>query len=255
MEYNKDCITLRDTIINGNNDYVSEPTRLLNAKIIGKANPKTKIAPVIAEPIADLDYWKTNNFIKHSHINESSVVDLSGSGYLVQEPEPSVFITNKEIIEEYTDIIQPINSLIGISYTKDNTGEEPKKCVLEPITIKEGNVYDPRFYGYSSGDRGYVDKMTGSAKYYYDDIDSVKMPNYITRNNIDTQPFGDTYSSLNSTNMNGNPFNRDIRVLAQESFINNTEEHRNSIMESAMRKCNERRNQEKHHPKLGVYLR
>jgi len=56
--------------------YIS-PNKLLS----GPANPKTKIPPVIAPPISDLSYWKTNNLITHSHINSQSQQPLYESGF------------------------------------------------------------------------------------------------------------------------------------------------------------------------------
>ena len=36
----------------------------------------------------------------------------------------------------------------------------------------------------------------GQTKFYYDDVDAIRMPNYITRSNIDHQPFADRYGPL-----------------------------------------------------------
>lgn len=47
------------------------------------------------------------------------------------------------------------------------------------------NVYDPRSYGYGDENRGYIDKMTGQIKFFYDDVNAIRQPNYVTRNNID----------------------------------------------------------------------
>ena len=57
-------------------NYVS-----LNQRLAGPPNPKTQIAPVVVPPLSDLDYWRANNLINHSHINTESQFDTYLSGY------------------------------------------------------------------------------------------------------------------------------------------------------------------------------
>ena len=52
-----------------------------NQKLVGKPNPKTQVSPAIIAPIADLDFWKVNNLITFSQINETTNTDLYASGY------------------------------------------------------------------------------------------------------------------------------------------------------------------------------
>jgi len=54
-----------------------------NKQLAGPANPKTLIPPVVAPPIADLSYWKTNNLITHSHVNSQREQPLYESGFIV----------------------------------------------------------------------------------------------------------------------------------------------------------------------------
>ena len=61
-----------------NPEWMSE-----NQKLVGQANPKTKIQPVIVPPIADLDYWRGTNLVTHPQINQQSNIDLYRSGYHV----------------------------------------------------------------------------------------------------------------------------------------------------------------------------
>ena len=60
------------------NNYVSN-----NYKIVGNANPKTLIPPVVIAPIADLSYWRANNLITHSAVNDNKNIDVYQSGYEV----------------------------------------------------------------------------------------------------------------------------------------------------------------------------
>ena len=59
-------------------NYVS-----INQALAGPANPKTLIAPIVAPPIADLDSWRANNLVNHSHINTENQTDMYLSGYQV----------------------------------------------------------------------------------------------------------------------------------------------------------------------------
>lgn len=317
-----------------------------NQKLAGKANPRTLIAPVIRAPIADLEFWRANNFITHSHINSESQYDEYLSGYKIsskyddrtriinQDIEHPTLkndisqksnitsSTHNEVIEpfEYTnpyvndenfefinspfgynsnqiqksnlpsnltvgeceltphtkeynknlftqyiqqdiftrnEIIEPINSNIGISHnqqfqpktvSRDETGityiehdpttftKEYKKELDNEVT--EYNVYDPRFTGYGTSYRSYYDKNIGQPKFYYDDVNAIRMPNYITRSNIDFAKYADSYGPLSTENKYGNINTADIRSFAQESFLNSSIQQRESLSESLMRKRN-----------------
>ena len=98
------------------------------------------------------------------------------------------------------------------------------------------NIVDPRFNGYGTAYRGYTDKLLGQPKFFYDDIDSVRRPNYITRSNIDFAKFADSYGTMETEY--GNPNNEQIREFANQEFLNNAIEHRTGMMERLMRKRN-----------------
>lgn len=105
-----------------------------------------------------------------------------------------------------SDVLDPINSNIGISYSqqfqpqtsvaiapgevvyKDHDANQfvGETYVNNAITGEElQNIYDPRYTGYASNDRYYLDTMTGQPRFFYDDIDAVKRPSYIVRSNVD----------------------------------------------------------------------
>ena len=407
-----------ESIISFGKDYVSD-----NQKLVGKANPKTLIPPIITPPLADLDYWRANNLINHSHINTESQHDEYLSGYQISNccdnstkkqysnyidqnqhienykplyegitdknhpvrhscsqmkpglkipikdpilmssssnitikedysgreqlpPNPSsvciqspiisstkpnahfsrerynesyngndtdiiepfeyphvlpnesgwvntscgynsnqIFDSNlpsnlqvgnceltpqmkeynKNLFTQYVqpdifthnEIIEPINSNIGISFTqqfepktfsRDENGlnytehdprvfsKESKKYLDTGMT--EYNIYDPRFSGYGTSYRAYTDKNLGQTKFYYDDVNSIRMPNYIARSNIDFAKYADTYGPLSDENKNGNTHTNNIRCLAQDSFLQSSIQQRESLSESLMRKRN-----------------
>lgn len=111
------------------------------------------------------------------------------------------------------------------SYTMDYiTGDEPSM------------IYDPRMVGYSDSRRSYVDKLLGQPKFYYDDINASRGPNYITRNKIDIYSFGESTGRLRDP--------RDLLAygnnneLAVEEFHNSALQHRSDLMQSLMNKRN-----------------
>lgn len=370
-------------------------------KVVGNANPKTLIPPVVVPPIADLSYWKNNNLTTHSHINSQPEYEVYQSGYqvttdcgtnddnlmMINNNTPKLFRNNQKYdvyrykgnnysknkydLNEYTDtkenflaqkeldklekrkkemkkeaenkkknnninddeeedmifpyeikpnysglvntkcgydpsqllysnlpsnypsgkcqknkafkeyneeifreIIQPgvytniqvdepINSNIGISFTQqfepltsniDEDGNlnytlnDPRIFNGEEIepyeeTVNETNVYDPRFSGYGTSYRAYTDENVGQTRFYYDDINSVRMPNYIVRSKIDFMKEADTYGPMNDAN--GNVNNNHIRNLANNEFHRAALEFRTGLQERLMRKVNASKWQQK----------
>lgn len=53
----------------------------MNQSLAGTANPKTNIAPLVPVRSHDLDYWRENNLIIHSAINDERQQDMYLSGY------------------------------------------------------------------------------------------------------------------------------------------------------------------------------
>ena len=351
----------------------------VNQKLAGPVNPKTLIPPVITPPSHELSYWKANNLITHSAINDVSNIDVYQSGYQVstccaptydcretcklsiplipqqQVPRqvqvteqiegycgskyPEMGVKNitgsgkdvraltenfnipffKNTIDKmnnpYSDsgqintqcgynpsqleiaglptnlpagncsqlpsmkeyntnlftqtiqpgvytrnqINEPINSNMGISFTQqfppttcktnmwsgevNYTQHDPN--IIEPVyqqpeipTINEANVYDPRFSGYGTSYRSYTDNNIGQTRFYYDDIDSIRMPNYIVRSDIDFAPFADSYGPIPGGDEFGNKHNADIRALANNAFLDASLTQRTSLQESLLRKRN-----------------
>ena len=338
----------------------------INQKLVGQANPKTLIPPVIAPPSHDLSYWKANNLITHSNINEQSQYDVYQSGYQVSNcSNPQDYTPSKLSFNDYPDrlvkysstipqnnydnkyennkifskenfentlepvfeikpnesgqvniscgynptqifdsnlpsnfpsgncqqnsslknfnknlftqtiqpnvyttnqINEPINSNMGISFTQQFepltvksqnnnitfTQHDPRifqNDIIEPVeeTVNESNVYDPRFSGYGTSYRSYTDDLLGQTKFYYDDIDSVRMPNYITRNKLDFLPYADTYGPMK--NESGLDYTNRIRDMAQDSWTENSIAFRTGLQQSLMRKRNSEMWQNRNMPK------
>ncbi len=338
----------------------------INKNLMGEASKKTLIPPVLAQRSHDLDYWKTNNLITHSHINSMSQIDDYTSGYQVStckssndnnmilfNNEPKIYRADEtknkdgyfcnenrskykklnnnnldeyeyeikedfkhvntinlgqELIDKYYDpdqinidlpanlpvgkcqkdinmkpyneqvftqtiepgiyskseVIEPINSLIGISFdqqfepiktqvyengdimftAEDPLQQRPNKLNLREETINESNVYDPRHTGYGSIDRSYTNSILGRTDFYYDDINAVRMPNYICRSNIDFMPEAQTYGPMKSTDNT-----EYIRNLANQQFLTSTLQFRTDLQKSLMRKNNINAYQNRLYPK------
>ena len=159
-----------------------------------------------------------------------------------------------------SQVIEPINSNIGISYQqqfepvtckRDEKGlqytahdprivepaeDEPPAEIVEQATYD--NVYDPRFYGYGTSYRSYLDPNTGQTRFIYDDVNAIRMPNYITRSKIDHLPYADSYGPVKEGSEFGNVHNPNIRALAQDSWMRDSLQFRNDITERRMRKIN-----------------
>jgi len=382
MDYNPELVKRNIPNINPDGVFNNPNYMSKNQRMVGCPNPKTLIAPVIAPRALDLDYWRANNTVYHSAINEDSQIDNSSSGYkidnsclrnvVVENFEPPLYKTldtptvmkshtpyyivpnssssvcekplyaTREVlpkvsrrscdikegfeldtVQRETEIPQhipnyvntscgynpeqlemsglptnlaagnctqdpamkrynenlfsqtiqpgvvtnsqvnePINSNIGISYTQQflpktrivdpNNGTvkftQRDPYIIEPVTeelpenkgeiASEYNVTDPRFSGYGTSYRSYTDDNLGQTRFYYDDIDAVRMPNYITRSNIDTLPFADRYGPLQSGCGKGNVNNSNIRQLANDAFLDNALTFRTEMQERLMRKAN-----------------
>ena len=98
-------------------------------------------------------------------------------------------------------------------------------------------MYDSRFSGYGDPRRTYYDPVIGANKYFYDDVDAIRMPQYITRNKLDSvlTPFGNAYGNV----MDGAQSLDDVRQRAQQAWFNNSTEFRESLSKALMRKNNE----------------
>lgn len=295
---NSDRFCEDNVLVDPNDEGVS-----INQSLTGKANPRTKIPPIIISRPYDFDYWKDTPISTISimnkkqkkypkmagYSNEDELVDMECIGCDVREEIPSdikaspLIQTIQPGVYTLPNDYEPINSSIGISYPPqfekikesniEGTGnilfsdrydgiylEQPKhndsKLIeaytpintpingepINPITTIDNqipnvyNVYDPRFSGYGSDDRNYLDPLLHQQRYYYDDIDSIRRPNYIVRSKIDScvTSFGDTYGPMQNSSYTLNQ----LRPLAEKSYLQNNLDYRNDLMESLLRKRN-----------------
>jgi hypothetical protein len=157
-----------------------------------------------------------------------------------------------------TQIIEPINYNIGISFDQqipprqistDKKGNTLYTALdpslYEPVEEIDKTdygtapyeVYDPRSNGYGTSYREYEHEITGQPRFYYDDVNAVRRPNYITRTNIDHLLKADSYGIVQSTNdiMSNNC---NSRKIAEQGILDNTIDFRTDLMTRLMRKRN-----------------
>jgi hypothetical protein len=381
--------------------------------LVGDANPKTRIAPIVAPPIYEWAYWKDNDFVVPNIINEKTEQDYYGSGYYTTPsksskssklaassyrnnsnyssgdlilnnasvnnpilninnktskmgstssvvegftyiggdtekkkcnsctmPDPSMMVSQKDrtngdfkkfnqkngdekkvrysgdLIEstgydetnlQYNlpsnyassncerkpelsalnsqiftstvvpgvyyknQIIEPIDSNIGISFEQqipprkvvNENGEivytsmdpklyTPVQAEVEPLDVPSTyDVYDPRSNGYGTSYRGYTDKMTGRPRFFYDDVEAIRRPNYITRTEIDHLKGVDTYGPIRSDE-DTQISNDTIRETVENAFSEQTLDFRTDMMTRLMRKRNAELWQIRMAPKSGM---
>jgi hypothetical protein len=160
-------------------------------------------------------------------------------------------------IYQNSQIIEPINSNIGISFTQqippttlsEQDGEllfeqhdpnlyQPPEPELPDQSPNASNVTDPRFTGYGASNRAYHEHMTGQTRFYYKDVDAIRMPNYISRSKVDCNTWADKYGPAPEGFEHGNPNTHNIHELANNAFRDATIAQRTSLMQSLMRKRN-----------------
>ena len=140
------------------------------------------------------------------------------------------------------------NSMFHDSYNENifTQNQEPNYEYIEPPEdVNTSNVYDPRFYGYGTSYRGYIDNVVGQPRFYYDDVDAIRMPNYISRNSIDVMPFGDAYGP---DNYGGNEYHSEITALADKHYLDSSLQFRTEMQERLMRKANSNQWQQRMFP-------
>ena len=209
----------------------------------------------------NIEYNLPYNYEASSSQMRESVASLNDDLF-TSTVVPGVYYKNQ--------VIEPISSNSGISFTQqfptkvmteDENGDrvyEAKdsqfyKLNKRPETerfVSNYDVYDPRSNGYGTSYRGYVDKMTGRSRFFYDDVDSIRKPNYVTRNNIDHLRNAPTYGSV-PHDMESYDMNENIRSTVESSFRNDTLDHRTDMMEILMRKRNSELWQNRLAPKSG----
>jgi hypothetical protein len=143
------------------------------------------------------------------------------------QPQQAQSQLSRKVVENY----MPERSSKNVNSTSRYQNQPELK---DDVSIY--NVFDPRFSGYGSDNRSYLEPMLKQTRYYYDDINAIRMPNYIVRSKIDNcvTGFGDQYGPMrvDQRTLDEN------RPLAEQAYLDNNLAYRNDLMESLMRKRN-----------------
>lgn len=125
----------------------------------------------------------------------------------------------------------------GTLYTQYDPKFAPQvECTIPDTGVKLDQTYDPRFYGYGTEYRSYVDHLTGRPKFFYDDVDVQRRNKFITRNDIDFETFGLQCGPQDVPKFT----NMEIREKVQNSFLDNALSFRTDLQQRLMQKNNNR---------------
>lgn len=184
-----------------------------------------------------------------SECGKKDVFSEFNTDIFTQTVIPGVY-TNQQVIE-------PINSLMGISFTPsilpttvsgengDLLFEEHDPNLYQaPVadpekeTVRTDNVYDPRLHGYGTSYSSYNEPMTGQTRFYYKHVDQVRQPGLIVRSNIDANTWADQAAPIRPGFEKGNPFTNNIHSLADNAFTDATIQQRTMMAQSLLRRRN-----------------
>ena len=126
------------------------------------------------------------------------------------------------------------SSVSYVQYNPAACGVTRLSSPPQPQPQTQDNVYDPRFTGYGTSYRGYTDDLTGQAKFFYKDVDTVIRPDYIVRSHVDIFPWADRYGPR--VEEEEEPC--EMRTLANQAFHDATLTFRTELQERQMRKRN-----------------
>ena len=183
------------------------------------------------------------NNLPISEIQKSDVFNQYNKDTFTSIIQPGVYTR--------TEVVEPINSNMGITFTQqfeptsvskidDNVEiiqKDPRLIdvnqTVEIIQQKpnESNVYDPRFTGYGTNYRHYIDNVTGQPRFFYDDVMVHRQNNFVSNNKLDWTNFG-----IKNNHMNSNYTNNEIRNLAQQAFTDDTINFRTELQSKLLRK-------------------
>ena len=164
-----------------------------------------------------------------------------------QTIQPGVYYEPEEV--------EPISKNMGITETQrqriavknvdngdiyyneyNNNAKFNRKVELDNAqTVGPEDIYDPRFTGYGTSYRSYYDDFIGQPRFYYDDIDAMRMPNYVIRSKVDHLDFSEHYGPMDD---NYGVNNDNMREMVNQSFLDNSLSFRNDLQQRLMRKRN-----------------
>lgn len=92
------------------NEVLGDAAASVNQNLVGGANPKTRVIPVIPPPIYDGETWLPNDFVVPFKINDQRRQELQQNGYMTWEdnlPAPCSTSTLNDLLQTYGCVPQP----------------------------------------------------------------------------------------------------------------------------------------------------
>jgi len=127
-----------------------------------------------------------------------------------------------------------------VIYHKDEAKQKidvfAKDCKKQ---VNIDDIYDPRLSGSGSNERYYFDKNSDTIRYFYDDVNSIRKPNYLIRSHIDTVDFADSTGPYKEgSGLLNRDDSRSFRDNINQKFQNDNIEFRTDMMTNILRKLN-----------------
>lgn len=241
----RSCVKGRDHVPNKdcNKECLSLPGDLIEH--CGYNPEKGKYNMPHNQPMAINDYYPSLS--KYQQDVNTQILDPSGTYIRTEVNEPQM--TNLGI--SFAQQFEPIQKTkIGdeeeIVTFKNPRLYKPPREVYDYGEFTPDSIFDPRTAGYGDDRRTYIDNITGQPRFYYDDINVAREGNYFTRNKIDVYNFSNQSGVFDSC-VNDNPLEV-VKSQAQDAFIDNGNDYRQSLQISLMKKSNEMTRQRRMFP-------
>jgi hypothetical protein len=161
----------------------SEHWRSENSVVRGINSPS-------GEPPADVDFEKSSAIIVTSREISSFPELLYRPGY-----QGATHLSNNGLIESGS-FFKNTNCTLPVTSKEERTGSSENVYLLSSNTVGPHSIYDPRHYGFADRS-GVVNQSLGRVEYDYRDIDRVRIPYFLTRNQLDQ-------TVINGESMEGN---------------------------------------------------
>jgi len=185
--------------------------------------------------------------------SRESQYDTYNQQMFTQILEPNARYARQEVIEpsnanlgiSFQQQFQPVTCQEdqgGVTYITHDPRIQPPPLNSKPTPRAPqpslANTYDPRSFGYGTSYRSYNDTMTGQPRFFYDDVDAIRRPNYLTRSKIDHADWAESYGTIRQEQIDGPIPSQTAHAMADQQFLQDSLGHRGELQERYMRKYN-----------------
>jgi hypothetical protein len=154
--------------------------------------------------------------------------------------EPGVYSVNdttESVITNFGINESRIDNSISLIHPPETDQEKMKRQsnrkAMDPPSVED--VFDPRNSSYGPSYRRYFEPNSGEVRYFYDDINAARVPNYISRNHLDIFSFADTTGPQRQASVNGLG---SVRQMAEDTWHTSQVNFRTELQARLLRKVN-----------------